>query len=186
MMFGSLTAFAGDPAKPADSMKKAPPPAMEIPKPAQQVTDRAKMMTGTWKCDGTSMGMDGKDAKFSGTYVSKADLDGFQIHDSFNGTMAMGKTPFKFKFEMFSSWDTNSKKWHMMMADNWGGQGVGTADEMKDGKMETVAESYDMMGKSQVKDHLDASDLKKGMHMWGEQSKDGKVWNKTYDLTCKK
>lgn len=181
MMFGSVTVFAGDAAKPAPAA-----PAMEMPKPAQQVVDRSKMMTGTWKCDGTAAGMDGKDGKFSGTFTSKTDLDGFQIHDSFNGTMAMGKESMKFKFEMFSSWDANAKKWHMMMADNWGGQGYGTADEMKDGKSDTLADSFDMMGKSQIKDHLDASDMKKGIHMWGEQSRDGKKWSKTYDLTCKK
>ena len=31
------------------------------------------------------------------------------------------------------------------------------------------------------------SDMKKGAHMWGEESRDnGKTWNKVYDMMCKK
>jgi len=55
--------------------------------PNGQIVDRVKAMTGSWKCDGTAAGMDGKDQKFTGTMTSKSDLDGFWVHDSFQGTM---------------------------------------------------------------------------------------------------
>ena len=175
-------AFAGDAAKPAPPAK-----AMEMPKPAEQISARVKAMTGTWKCDGTAPGMDGKDMKFTGTMTSKSDLDGFWVHDSFAGDMGSGKTAMKFKFEMFATFDTNMKKWRSVMVDNWGGQMVGTGDEMKDGKMESISDSQDMMGKGQMKDHTDVSDMKKGAHMWGENSRDGgKTWTKSYDMVCKK
>jgi hypothetical protein len=182
-------AIAGDAAKPAPDAKKpdmgkpADAKKPEMPKPAQQVADRVKAMTGTWKCEGTAAGMDGKDTPFKGSMTSKADLDGFFVHDSFSGTMAMGK----FKFESYSTFDANGKKWHTVMVDNWGGTTVGTGDEMKDGKMDTMSDTMDMMGKGMMKDHTDVSDMKKGAHMWGEGSHDGgKTWAKVYDMTCKK
>jgi hypothetical protein len=182
MMSLSSLALAGDAAKPA-----APAKAMEMQKPAQQIADRVKAMTGTWKCDGTAPGMDGKDMKFTGTMTSKSDLDGFWVHDSFSGTMGAGGAAMKFKFESFATFDVNMKKWREVMVDNWGGQNIGTGDEMKDGKMDTAADSIDMMGKGMMKDHMDASDAKKGVHMWGEGSHDaGKTWTKSYDMTCKK
>jgi len=173
-------AFAGDAAKPAP----AAPAKMEMPKPPDQISARVKAMTGTWKCDGTAPGMDGKDQKFSGTMSSKSDLDGWWVHDSFSGTMGGGM---KFKFESFATFDTSSKKWRDVFVDNWGGQMIGTADEMKDGKMDTTSDSLSMMGKGMQKDHTDASEMKKGVHMWGEGSKDGgKTWVKSYDMMCKK
>ena len=183
MMSLSSLALAGDAAKPTPPAPKA----MEMPKPAQQVVDRIKAMGGSWKCDGTAPGMDGKDLKFVGTMTSKSDLDGFWVHDSFAGNMGEGKTAMKYKFEMFATYDTNMKKWRSVMVDNWGGQMIGMGDEAKDGKSEMAAESMDAMGKGMMKDHVDASDMKKGVHMWGEGSHDaGKTWMKSYDMVCKK
>ncbi len=175
-------AGAGEPAKPAP--KDAP--AMEVPRPAPQIAARVKAMAGTWRCTGTAPGMDGKDQKFTGTMASKADLDGFWVRDSFSGVLGAGKTAMKFKFESFATFDPNAKKWRSVMVDNWGGQMIGSGDEMKDGKMDTLSESMDMMGKGQAKDHTDVSDAKKGAHMWGEMSRDGKTWQKSYDMICKK
>ncbi len=177
-------AVAGTPTAPAPT---AAAPTMEMPKVPQEVTDRAKAMTGTWKCTGTATGMDGKDMKFVGSMKSKSDLDGYWVHDSFDGTMGEGKAAMKFKFEGFSTFDTSTKKWRSTMMDNMGGQMIGSADPMKDGKMDTLADMTSAMGKGQFKDHVDVSDMKKGAHMWGEQSTDmGKTWNKVYDMTCKK
>lgn len=183
-------AFAGDPkADPKAGAVKPPEPtkAMEMPKAPQEVADRVKAMSGTWKCDGTGMGMDGKEMKFKGSMTSKADLDGYWVHDSFKGTMGEGKTAMKFAFESYSTFDVSSKKWRSLFMDNFGGQMVGTADPMKDGKMDMASEGMDMRGKSMFRDHTDVSDAKKGMHMWGEESRDnGKSWSKVYDMTCKK
>ncbi|HEY6033814.1 MAG TPA: hypothetical protein VIV58_06130 [Kofleriaceae bacterium] len=174
-------AFAGDAAKPA-----AAPAKMEMPKPADQIAARVKAMSGTWKCEGTAAGMDGKDQKFTGSMTTKTDLDGWWVHDTFSGTMG-GSPGMKFKFEGFSTFDKNLNKWRTVMVDNWGGQMIGTGDDMKDGKSESTSESMDMMGKGMMKDHTDMSDMKKGAHMWGEGSHDGgKTWSKTYDMVCKK
>lgn len=174
-------AFAGDAAKPA-----AAPAKMEMPKPADQIAARVKAMSGTWKCEGTAAGMDGKDQKFTGSMTTKTDLDGWWVHDTFSGIMG-GSPGMKFKFEGFSTFDKNLNKWRTVMVDNWGGQMIGTGDDMKDGKSESTSESMDMMGKGMMKDHTDMSDMKKGAHMWGEGSHDGgKTWSKTYDMVCKK
>ena len=177
-------ALAGDPKSGAPDASKTQ---MEMPKAPQEVADRVKAMSGTWKCTGTAAGMDGKDMKFVGSMKSKADLDGFWVHDSFDGTMGDGKAAMHYKFEAFATFDPASKKWRNTMVDNMGGQMAGTADPMKDGRMDTTGEVMDTSGKSQFKDHVDVSDMKKGAHMWGESSRDnGKTWNKVYDMLCKK
>ncbi|HEY1554092.1 MAG TPA: hypothetical protein VGF94_04615 [Kofleriaceae bacterium] len=159
----------------------------DTPKPPPEMADMLKSMTGTWRCTGTGMGMDGKDTKFTGTMTTKSDLDGYWGHDSFSGTMGEGKTAMKYKFESYMTFDPTTKKWRNMMMDNMGGSMAGTSDGMKDMKMEVDAETQDMRGKAQFKDHMDMSDLKKGAHMWGEESRDsGKTWNKVYDMVCKK
>lgn len=186
----SLTslAVAGDSKADKAAAAKAvePPKKMEMPKAPAEIGERVKAMSGTWTCTGTGAGMDGKDLKFTGTMKSKADLDGFWAHDSFDGAMGEGKSSMKFKFESFSTFDATSKKWRTMFMDSFGGQMVGTGDAMKDGKMDTMSDAMDSRGKSEFKDHVDMSD-KKGAHMWGEESRDnGRTWNKVYDMMCKK
>jgi hypothetical protein len=180
----SALAYAGDdPMKQPEKKSKRDEP----PKAPNEMADRVKAMSGTWKCDGTGMGMDGKSMPFAGTMTSKADLDGTWVHDSFAGTMGAGKAAMNFKFESYSTFDAATKKWRSMFMDSMGGSMVGTSDPMKDGKIDTINEAMDPRGKSQFKDHTDASDMKKGVHMWGEASRDnGKTWNKVYDMTCKK
>ncbi len=157
-----------------------------MPKVPHQLTDRAKATAGTWKCDGAGMGMDGKDLKFGGTFLSKTDLDGMWIHNSFSGAMGEGKSAMKYKFETYATWDSGRKQWREVFMDNFGDQTLSSGDEMKDGKLEIVGESQDALGKSAMKDHLDASDPKK-LRFNGEQSKDGgKTWQRTYEMTCKK
>jgi hypothetical protein len=157
------------------------------PKAPNELADRVKAMSGTWTCEGTGAGMDGKSMAFKGTLKAKAELDGHWVHDSFTGTMGDGKTAMKFGFESYATFDANLKKWRTLFMDNFGGQMVGLSDPMKDGKIDTTSDGIDMRGKSTFKDHTDMSDAKKGMHMWGEETRDnGKTWNKIYDMTCKK
>jgi hypothetical protein len=158
----------------------------DAPKPPGEIAEMLKSMTGTWKCEGTATGMDGKEVKFTGTMKSRSDLDGWWSHDSFEGTMGSGKTAGKFKFESFTTYNEATKKWHNVMVDNLGGMRTGESDGMKDMKMDTTSDTLSPMGKGQFRDHVDASDLKKGLHTWGEDSTDGKTWTKVYDMTCKK
>ncbi|HEX4456674.1 MAG TPA: DUF1579 family protein [Polyangia bacterium] len=153
------------------------------PKPAPEIAERAKVMAGRWKCEGTSATMDGKEARFTGSLSSKLELDGYWVHESFDGTVAGGK----FKFETYATFDASAKKWRNLMLDNWGGSGVGTSEPMKAGKSEVVYETVGLAGKSMVKSHLDVSDPKKGVRLWGEFSMDGgKTWIKNHDMMCKK
>jgi hypothetical protein len=172
-------------AKPADSKMAVPPP-MPIA-PPQEVADLAKATVGTWSCSGSETGMDGKDMKFTGKLVTTADLDGFWVHDSFAGMAGEGKAAIKFKMETFTTWDAGQKKWRRVALMNDGGQMVGTGDAMKDMKGEFALDAMSAHGLAMFKDHIDASDLKKGAHTWGEMSMDkGKTWMKVYDMTCKK
>jgi hypothetical protein len=178
-----------DPKAPgAGSGSAAAAPAMQMPKPAPEIADTLKQMQGTWNCTGTAVGPDMKsEAKFKATMTSKSDLDGFWIHDSMTGTAGEGKTAMKFKMESYSTFDPAAKKWHRVSMMNDGAMMTGVGDAMNAGKADTVSDTWSPMGSGQFKDHVDASDMKKGVHMWGEMSMDkGKTFNKVYEMTCKK
>jgi hypothetical protein len=180
------TPAKADPKAPAGNGSAAAP-AMQMPKPAPEIADTLKQMQGTWNCTGTVMGMDQKENKWKGSMTSKSDLDGFWIHDSMQGTAGEGKTAVKFKMESYSTFDPAAKKWHRVSIMNDGAMMTGVGDAMNAGKGDTTSDTWSPMGAGQFKDHVDASDAKKGVHMWGEMSMDkGKSWNKVYDMTCKK
>ncbi|MGE0546533.1 MAG: DUF1579 family protein [Kofleriaceae bacterium] len=166
--------------KPADMAK---PPAMEMPKPAPELTAAAKAMVGTWRCTGNAM-MDpsGQAAPMTATMKSKVELDGFWIHDTFDGKM--GKM--KFKFEAYSTYDPSSKKWRRLMISNDGGQSTGWSDGLKDNKMMFNLESVGPMGTSLFRDYMEIVDAR-NIKASGEVSMDkGKTWMKVYDMACKK
>jgi hypothetical protein len=149
------------------------------PKPPPEIADMLKSMGGTWKCEGTALGLDGKQEKVKMTSTSRSDLDGFWAHDSLAGG--------KLKLESFTTWDSQSKKWRRVILTNDGGQMVGTAEPMKDMKIDYSFDTAGALGTGLFKEHLDASDLKRGAHVWGEQSLDkGKTWTPVYDLICRR
>ncbi len=174
-------AAAGD----AKDAKQAAPPAMAMPKAPAEIADMAKQMGPSYRCEGTASGMDGKPEKIKMTGTTKLDLDGFWVHDSMVG--GSDKPGQKFRMESFTTYDAGAKKWHRIAIMNDGGQMVGTADPMKDMKQDYLLDTWSPMGSGQFKDHVDMSDLKKGVHVWGEMSMDkGKTWMPVYDMTCKK
>jgi len=150
------------------------------PKIPQEVTDLAKIVTGTWKCTGTATLAPEPEAPLTGTLKTKADLDGFWIRDVFDAKV--GKI--RLKYESFTTFD--GKKWRRVLLDNRGSQALGTCDGVKDGKMDW---NLDVMGPAPAalfRDHVDATDPKL-LKLWGEISADkGKSWTKVYEMTCKR
>jgi hypothetical protein len=172
--------------KVADTKAEAP---TEMPKPPAEIALAAKSKGGRWRCTGIAMG--GPDMrtemKFTGTQTSKLELDGWWIHDAFNGTIGTGKTAMKFKMESYATYDGNTKKWRMISVMNDGGSMMGTSEGMKDGRMDITSEAYSMMGTGTFKEHIDMSDPKAGVKTWGEMSMDrGKTWNKVFEITCRR
>jgi hypothetical protein len=160
---------------------------MEMPKPPAEIAATLKAMGAKQNCTGTAMGgADMKtEMKFKGSIAHKSDLDGWWIHDSFQGTMGEGKASMKFKMESYMTYDAKAAKWRTSAVMNDGGNMAGTAD-MKDGKLETMSDMWSNMGQGKMREHGDMTDKKVGMHMWGEASMDGgKTWNKVYDMNCK-
>lgn len=144
------------------------------PKPPPEIADMVRSLGGTWRCDGTA----GKD-KVKLTQTTRAELDGWWVH----GTLAGGKL----KLEAFTTFSPADKKWHRVVVLNDGSQQIGTAEPMKDMKMDFTLDASGPGGGAQLKDHLDASDLKRGLHAWGEMSSDrGKTWQPAYDLLCRR
>jgi hypothetical protein len=147
-------------------------------KPPQEVLDMGKLMTGTWKCAGTVTLPDGSESKLKATMKTAPDVNGFWIHESMSGDLAGQNV----KMEAYMT--AEAGKWRRVAIDSFGGNTFGTSDGMKDGKMDWQLETNS--GELE-KAHLDASDLKKGLHVWSEHSFDkGKTWGNGPDMTCKK
>jgi hypothetical protein len=152
------------------------------PKIPQEVTDLAKMLTGTWKCTGTmQLPGEAQPAPLTATLRSKADLDGFWIHDSLDAKV--GKTT-RLKYEAFITFD--GKKWRRVLVDNAGNQVLGSSDGLKDGKLDFNLDWIGGSGALQSREHFDLTDPK-ALKLSQESSSDkGKTWTKLHEMTCKR
>lgn len=160
------------------------------PKPAKELTDYAKAMSGTWSCKGQSLDHTNKMADTTATLKVKLDVDSWWLHSSFE---AKGKEPFH--FEEFITYDAVSKKWKLVMVETGGEWNNGESNGPADGKFDFAITSHlpgwlaqAMGGKTETmfRNHEDSSDPKAGLKMSGEVSMDGKTWMPVYNLTCKK
>jgi hypothetical protein len=187
----SLAALAGTaaaddkkaPAPPPD--KKAPEAAVkppEPPKPAPELADRAKAMSGTWRCTGQA-DMGGAMQDIKAVITHKADLDNFWIQSTFSGSAA--KIPGTFHFTMFTTYDAASKKWWRTRVNGRGGHAVETGTV--DGNKASWEGEARMMGNDFKTRETEEAVSPKELHVVGEMSKDGgKTWAKDHDATCKK
>jgi hypothetical protein len=158
-----------------------------MPKAPQEVADLAKTMTGTWRCKGEGVEMDGSKKPMTATSRTKADLDKWWIVDTFDGKTGTGPTATAYKFVAYTTFDAASKKWRRYMVDNMGGHMVGTSDGLKEGKMTFNMDAWSPMGAAMFRDYTDTTDAKAGVKFWGEMSMDkGKTWVKAYEMACKK
>jgi len=177
------------PAKPADSKTAAgapaTPPAVkapEMPKPPQQIADMSKDMVGTWRCKGETMHMDGTKETVTATNTIKLDLNKWWIVENL---AVKSKNPFT--MTTYTTFDAGSNKWRRVAVDNFGGSYAGTSDGMKDKKLDWNLDVMGPMGGGMFRDHVDTSDAKAGVKLWGEMSTDkGKNFMKVYEMTCKK
>ena len=172
---------APDASKPAPTGPAPVAPKAEPPKPAQEFTDMAKGMNGTWKCTGQAEIMgEMKDVK--ATITHKLDLNGFWVKSDFTGTAA--KLP-PMKFTMYTSYDATTKKLWRVQVSAMGNHStsVGT---MADKKVSWEGDAHWMVGdvKTRGTDEMVSA---KEVKVTGEYSKDGgKTWNKDHEATCKK
>lgn len=101
------------------------------------------------------------------TLVVKGELDGAWIHESLTG---------KVKLETFTTFD---KQWTKIVLGGDGLHATMTSDGMKDMKMDFAGDAW--------REHVDASDLRRGLHLVAERSPDrGKTWLPVYDVTCRR
>lgn len=183
----------GAPAPKPDAAKKAPEPkkeapAMTMPKPDDQIAALGKMITGTWKCTGKAMGMDGQMADNKSTIVNKVanDLDKWWLQTNF--TTKMGKDTYK--FVAYTTYNPLEKKWMRFSVDNMGAAEWTTSAGAKDGKVVWEGEAIGQMQmgpshKAKVRHTEDMTDPK-NVKMKGEMTMDGKTWMTGYDVACKK
>jgi hypothetical protein len=161
---------------------------MEMPKPPAEHAALLKQMGTRMNCTGVSWGgMDGKtEMKTTMKGTMALALDGWHLKSASTITMGEGKAKMTLKGESYMTWDAKAAKWRTIGAMNDGSVSIGTMD-MKDGKMESSADTYGgMMGNGKFRERGDMTDPK-NVKMSGEMSMDGgKTWNKVYDITCKK
>ncbi|HTJ46097.1 MAG TPA: hypothetical protein VL463_28525 [Kofleriaceae bacterium] len=170
---GAGAAAGAGSAKAAD---KAAPPAMQMPKPAQELLDMTKNMGGTWKCTG-KVHMPGADMDVTADIKGKMDVDKMWWHESL--TQTKSKTPYK--FEAYMTYDAATKTWMRVAVDN---MGVVESTTSSDGKTWTGT-SMGMGQKAQVKTVATPGD--KTLNLVGTMSADnGKTWTPTFEMDCKK
>ena len=139
-------------------------------RPAPEIADMVKSLGGTWRCDGTA-----GTEKVKATLTGKVDIAGVWAHE----TLIAGKL----ELHAFTTFDERDKKWHRIELGSDGEAFSGTADTMKDMKMDVLLDSR----AAQRREHVDASDLRRGLHVTAEQSLDkGKTWQPVYDLLCRR
>ena len=177
----SASAFAGDPPKGAAAGAPAvPPAAAKPPGPAQELTDMAKAMAGTWKCTGKAE-MGGVTGDLKGTITHKTDLDGFWMASSL--TASAGKATFHATF--MTTFDPGSKRLFRQTATSHGGHGTewGTIDGKKtswEGEDYFAGNNHKTRGTEEMVSPKEA-------HIVGEYSDDGgKTWKLDHDVSCKK
>ncbi len=178
-MLAALPAFAqGTPGAPAPpAAKPAEPPKMEAPKPGKEISDLAKGMKGSWKCDG-KVGPEGKQRPTKLTVQWGAELDGFWVV----GKFAEAKTkdnPMPYKAASYISFDEAGKQFVRTDFDNFGGWAQMTSKPGEAGKMEWTGEGV-MMGQKMAQKETITSKSDKEVEIAG-QGGDFK-WN----LNCKK
>lgn len=174
---------------PAPDAKKAPasgaPAVAPVPqpapaKPAQEITDMAKAMAGTWKCTGKA-DMGGTSFDIKGTVTHKADLDGFWLRSTINGSA--GKMTMH--TEMLTTYDAAAKKFYRQSANGHGGHATtwGTTEGTKtswEGDAHNMGKDIKIRGSEEMVSP-------KETHVVGEYSDDGgKTWKSDHDVTCKK
>ena len=175
----STAALAAPDPKAAGAPVPPPPPAGP-PKPAQELTDMAKAMAGTWKCTGKAE-MGGVTGDIKGTVAHKTDLDGFWMVSSLTATAGKGT----FHSTFLTTFDPGSKRFYRMTANGHGGHSTtwGTAGGTKtswEGDGYWAGNTHKLRGTEEM---VSAKEV----HIIGEYSDDGgKTWKTDHDVTCKK
>jgi hypothetical protein len=187
LAFAGTTASADDMAKKAPApapvdAKKAPepkkeaPPKMEMPKPAQELTDMAKGMAGNWTCTG-KWTMDGTTwTDFKGNNKMSLDLDKFWI----KGDVTMAAGPMKMKGVEYITYDAGQKKYFRLAMDSTGGHESAWSTDGK--KWEGEMRMMGMTHKVRSNVEMSAKEIK----VTSEGSPDGKKWMKSFEMACKK
>ncbi len=168
---------------PKDAKKDAPKdvkkdaPKMEAPKPAQEVVDMAKGMSGNWNCTG-KFTMDGtKWTDFKSTAKMTTDLDKFWI----KGESTMTAGPMKMKHVEYMTYDTTQKKWFRLAVDSTGGHESMWSSDGKAWEGEMVGMGMSMKTKTKF-DQVSPKEFK----VTSEMSMDGKKFTPGFEMGCKK
>jgi hypothetical protein len=180
----AMAAFAMPATVAAENAKPPAKPGakIEMPKPAPELAEMAKGRAGTWTCKGKAWMPDGSEHAMTGAMKSRSDLDGFWIHDTWDGKMDQ----IPFKFEAYTTYDSKSKQLRRVVADSLGGQQVGTSDGLNDNKIDFTIEAVSVMGPMTLKEHVDKVDPRT-LKITTERSTDkGKTFEHDFEITCTK
>lgn len=107
------------PAEPAKAPEAKPADMSGPPKPAPELTELAKQMTGAWKCDG-KFTMGGHEMKDANKVTFAPELGGFFIGANMQGAKSK-ENPAGFQGRMMISYNPGTKMFVRYMFDSWGG-----------------------------------------------------------------
>lgn len=143
--------------------------------------DFVKQLGAQLDCEGTVYA-GGKPFAFTGTMHEELALDGAWIHEWLD--VHVGKKTLLMDAHL--AFDPTIKRWTRLELNSTGAYGVAHAAPATNGKLEWETDATGPGGKTaKGKTHIDASDPKV-VKASGEASIDGKPFEKTVEMTCKK
>src|SRR5262245_47045109 len=92
--------------------------------PAPELAQLAKAMTGSWSCKGVGPVRDMTRTEITATAKWSAEMHGWWLHESFNGTV--GKD-MPHAYEAYTTFDAAANKWKRIMVTGGGGWNSGEA-----------------------------------------------------------
>ncbi len=158
-------------------LPRRPTPPTPVPKPAPEIARVGKESAGRWTCKGNMSRGNGSSAPLTATVTVKLDLDSAWIAT----TLVEKAGPLK--WTEYRTYDAVAKQWTKLQMANTSGYVVSTSLGEQGGKWTWTGTQTSPLGTVQLRDYEQTEG--KGIKRWGEAQLGG-VWQKTYEVGCKR
>lgn len=154
------------------------------PMPAQQVTDLARTLAGTYRCRGSILDVhDGKLRPARASLSIGTELDGYWIGFSI-AEQRSERAPFPLRVHLARSYVAGARTWTSVMMDNRGRLDVTSADRATEASVTWRGSASVDGGSVRVRVHEDRDDAAGTIRLWREISTDGSTYAKQFELSC--
>ena len=154
------------------------------PMPAQQVTDLARTLAGTYRCRGSILDIhDGHLRPARANLSVAAELDGYWIGFSI-AEQRSARAPFPLRVHLARTYVAGARTWTSVMMDNRGRLDVTSADRATEPTVTWRGTASVDGATVRVRVHEDRDDTAGTIRLSREISTDGSTYAKQFDLSC--